>query len=235
VNGEIQVKECCKRVWLACAIDSEGSIQVWRQSSSAVSTRAYGIRVVVNNSDEAYVARVLEILSSMGISNWKTSRRTSKIGTKDVCEIKIAELNSIIKVLTEVSEYMVSKKAFCDNALALALLRRANRDEHGERAPWTDAECALAEEIRAKFMPASFAYGETLTSAPCAARAIPSEASGSAISTDEPLETRTTSSTSSNWSHECPAASCEVEDIARSSAKAESRDKKLCEDIARQA
>ena len=34
MNGEIQVRECCERVWLACAIDSEGSIQVWRQPNS---------------------------------------------------------------------------------------------------------------------------------------------------------------------------------------------------------
>jgi hypothetical protein len=177
---------------------------------------------VINNSDDLYNERVFEILRSIGVSNWKTSRRTSKIGTKDVVEIKIAELDSIITVLRFVGEHLTTKKAFADKALALALLRRANRDEHGERAPWTDEECDLSMAIRAEFMPNSLAYGETLTSASRVARAIPSEASGSASSTEEPLETRTTSSTSSNWSHECPATLDRVEDIARSSAKAES-------------
>lgn len=226
------MKECCNRVWLACAIDSEGSIQVWRQSSSAVSTRAFGIRVVINNSCDIYNARVFEILSNLGISNWRTSRRTSAIGTKDVCEIKIAELDSIIKVLSAVSEFLTSKKAFGDKALALALLRRANRDEHGDRAPWTDAECALAEEIRAQFMPASLANGETLAGASRALRAIPSEAMGSDQSTMEPLETRGASIASSNRPHECPASVKAEEDIVRSSAKVESWDKEPSEKAA---
>jgi hypothetical protein len=197
-----------------------------------VSTRAYGIRVVVNNSDDLYNARVLEILGGMGISNWTTSRRTSKVGTKDVCEIKVAELDSIIKLLSAVSEHLTAKKAFSEKALALALLRRANRDEHGNRAPWTDAECALAEEIRAQFMPASLAYGETLTSAPRVSRAIPSEVMGSTTSTMDPLETRAASSASSNQPHECPATSQEAEDVVQSFAKAESWDKEPSEEAA---
>jgi hypothetical protein len=226
------VRECCSRVWLACAIDSEGSIQVWRQTSTAVSTRAYGIRVVINNSDDLYNARVFEILNSMGISNWKTSRRTCKVGTKDVCEIKIAELDSIIKVLSAVNEHLVSKKAFGDKALALALLRRANRDENGERAPWTDSECTLAEEIRNQFMPNSLAYGETLASVLNASKAIPSEAMGSTTSTMEPLESRVANSASSNRPHECPATSQEAEDVLRSSRKLESWDKEPSEKAA---
>lgn len=223
------MQECCKRAWLACAIDSEGSVQVWRQSSSAVSTRAYGIRVVINNSDDLYNARVLEILSSIGVSNWKTSRRTSKIGTKDVCEIKVAELDSIIKVLSFVSDELVSKKSFADGALSLALLRRSNRDENGERAPWTDVECLLAEELRSRFMPNSCAYGETYSDR-VAAKAIPSEASGSTKSTEEPLERRAPSSACSNEPHECPASLVD-DDVRRSPVKAGSRDNNPCEDI----
>ena len=112
------MRECCERVWLACAIDSEGSIQVWRQTSMAVSTRAYGIRVVINNSNDAYNARVFEILDNLGIRNWKIARRTSKIGTVDVCEIKVAELDSIIKLLSAVAEHLTAKRDFAEQALA---------------------------------------------------------------------------------------------------------------------
>jgi hypothetical protein len=224
------VQECCKRAWLACAIDSEGSIQVWRQSSSAVSTRAFGIRVVINNSDDAYVARTLEILGSIDVNNWTTARRTSAIGTKDVVEIKIGELNSIIKVLEFVVDDLTVKKGFAEGALALAFMRRSNRDEHGERAPWTDVECEFAEQLRKKFMPNSCAYGETLPA--CEPRVIPSEASGSASrSTEEPLERRGASSTSSNRPHECPASQVD-DDVRRSSGKPESQDNNPGEDIA---
>lgn len=225
------MRECCERAWLACAIDSEGSIQVWRQTSSAVSTRAYGIRVVINNSDDSYVARVLDILHNFGVNNWKTSRRTSSIGTKDVCEIKIAELQSVIKVLSEVMEFLTTKRDFAEAALSLALMRKQSRNLFGERAQWTDAECDFAESIRSKFMPNSRAYGEALPTA-LESRVIPSEALGSVKSTKEPLETRTTSNASSNWSQECPATEMSVEDIVQTSRKLESRDKELGEDIA---
>jgi len=226
------VRECCKRAWLACAIDSEGSVQVWRQASSAVSTRAFGIRVVINNSDDSYVARVLEILSSIGVNNWKTSRRTSLIGTKDVVEVKVGELDSIIKVLQFVLADLTTKRDFAEAALALALMRRSNRDENGERAPWTDVECAFAESIRSKFMPNSRANGETLTSVG-AGRAIPSEASGSADSTEEPLETRGATSAASTLPQERPAAltKVRVEDVVRSFEKSERQDKEPAESI----
>lgn len=75
------------------------------------------------------------------------------------------------------------------------------------------------------------AYGETLASQ-MASKAIPSEASGStAECTEEPLERRGASSTSSNHPHECPATLW-VEDVRRSSEKSESRDNNLGEDIA---
>lgn len=224
------MRECCERAWLACSIDSEGSVQVWRQSSTAVSTRAYGLRVVINNSDDAYISRVLGILSNIGVSNWKTSRRTSAIGTKDVCEVKVAELDSIIKVLSTTIEFLTSKRDFAEAALSLALMRKQSRNLYGQRAQWTDIECNLAESIRSKFMPNSLAYGETLPTS-SKSRAIPSEALGSTTSTKEPLETRATSSACSNSPHECPAAMAIAEDIVQNSRKLESRDKELGEDI----
>lgn len=228
------MRDCCERAWLACAIDSEGSVQVWRQTSAAVSTRAYGIRVVVNNSDDVYNARVFEILNKLGVRNWKVSRRTSKIGTKLVCEIKVAELESIIKLLSSVMKYMTSKKDFAEQALALALMRKHNKSVNGGRAPWTDAECDFAENIRRQFMPNSRANGETET---IRSSAIPCQAEGNAISTSEGVETRTPSSISSNESHECPAPQQHLtvvggEDIVRSTGKPVSGDKDLHEDIA---
>lgn len=76
-----------------------------------------------------------------------------------------------------------------------------------------------------------FAYGEAHT-APFESRVIPSEASGNALSTEEPLESRATSSISSNSPHECPATVWTVEDVLRSSRKLESWDKEPSEDIA---
>lgn len=205
---------------------------MWRQSSTAVSTRAYGIRVVVNNSDDLYIERVLSILSNLGVSNWKTSRRTSLIGIKDVCEIKVAELDSIVKVLSATIEFMTSKKSFAEAALALALMRKQSREDHGQRAPWTDEECAFAERIRSKFMPNSLANGELLADrGNSMLKTIPCQAPRSANSTGEGVETTFPSSTCSNGTHECPAPLV-GEDIVRSSRKLESWDKEPSEDIA---
>jgi hypothetical protein len=195
-----------------------------------VSTRAFGVRVIINNSDDAYVSRVLGILSSIGVNNWKIARRTSVIGTKDVVEVKIGELDSIITLLKFVVDELVVKREFAEASLALALMRRSNRDANGERTPWTDAECAFAQEIRSRFMPNSCANGEARSSVR-AERVIPSEASGSAIGTEEPLETRGATSAASNLPHERPATPNGVEDVVRASEESERQDKEPAGDI----
>lgn len=60
---------------------------------------------------------------------------------------------------------------------------------------------------------------------------IPSEASRSVPSIEEPLESRAPSNASSNEPHECPAP-LEGDDVLRSSRKLESWDKAPSEDIA---
>ena len=73
------------------------------------------------------------------------------------------------------------------------------------------------------------AYGE-IYGGHVAAMTIPSEASGSTKSTEEPLERRAPSSACSNEPHECPASLVD-DDVRRSPVKAGSRDNNPCEDI----
>lgn len=94
-----------------------------------------------------------------------------------------------------------------------------------ERLDWLDL---LVQE--AKRLDSSRANGEIETG-DSALSTIPSEASGSVISTEEPLESRAPSNASSNEPQECPAPLV-GDDVLRSSGKPESWDKAPSEDIA---
>lgn len=221
-----------KIAWLACAIDSEGTIQVTKQRSVNMPTSAYSLCVMIYNADEAYLSQCLSFLADVGVSvSWVSSRRTSKISKKNVGEIRIQGLEDVIAVLQKTIPFLTTKKAFASAVLGLAILREQSREARGARASWTESEMGLAEYIRKTFMPYSkCANGETETGE-VVLSAIPSEALGSETSTKEPLETRPASIASGNLAQECPASHRD-EDIVRSSGKPESGDKEPRADIA---
>lgn len=206
-----------KKVWLACAIDSEGTIQVAKQRSVGMSTSAYGLRVIIYNSDAAYIDQTLAFLTAIGVeANYNPSRRTSKIGKKLVTEIRVQSLDGVIALLKAVIPFLTMKKAIAVAVLGLALMRKRSR-AHGERAPWTVEELEQAEYIRKTFMLCSRANGEALPASEL--RVIPSEASGSETGTEELLETRRILHREQIF-HERPAPQV-GDDIVRTSAKAE--------------
>jgi len=222
MNGGIRVRTCCEKVWLACVLDSEGSVQVWEQASINMPTRAHGIRVMLYNTDEAYVSECLRILSKWGVEPRVTRRRTSKVGKKIVAEMHIQVLNDVITVLENIIPHLFVKKNFAIAALGLAISRKTSRGLQGIHAPWTDDQVRLAQQIRKTYMPyRKRANGETLATK---LQAIPCQAEGSADSTSEGVETRQANSTSSNLAHECPASLVD-EDIVQSSKKFEQGDK----------
>jgi hypothetical protein len=148
----------------------------------------------------------------------------------------------MINLLERVIDHLVIKRSFAASLLEILYSRR----ESGKNSKWTVQQLSMVTSAREKFMPKRLrAYGETRLSNmenirtssssvifdEISARAIPSEALGSTTSTKEPLETRTTSSACSNWSHECPASDTD-EDIVQNSRKLESWDKEPSEDIA---
>lgn len=207
-----------KKAWLACAIDSEGTIQVAKQRSVGLQTFAYGLRVIIYNSDAVYIDQTLSFLAAIGVeANYNPSRRTSKIGKKLVTEIRVQSLDSVIVLLKAVIPFLTAKKAIATAVLGLALMRKHSRAA-GERARWTDEEIDQAEYIRKTFMLYSRANGEALPASEL--RVIPSEASGSETGTEEPLETTAASIASSNRPQECPAPSRKQgDDIVRTPAK----------------
>lgn len=222
---------CCEKAWLACAIDSEGSIQVWRQSSKNMKTQAFGMRIMIYNACPLYVERCTEILHNLGVEWVTTSRMTSKCGTKPVTTVKVQRTEDVANVLNKIAPYMTTKRAMAYAVHSLAKFRVINCRRNGQRTPWTEQELVLAESIREDFMPASKrANGEALPDEDL--RVIPCQAEGSVKSTSEGVETRDASNASSNRPHECPAA-FKVEDIVQASGKPESGDKELHEDIAR--
>jgi len=224
------VQECCNKVWLACAIDSEGSIQVQRQTRSAKgnnSGNSYLVRVAVYNTNSAYLKKVEEALGSLGVKSRRVDH-TSSPRKKTLIGITVTTIDDNIKLLTAVIDQLVVKREIAEGALALILMRKASIAVGNMVTPWTPMEQAFAEQLRSKFMPNSRAYGGILTAVKL--RTIPSEASGSIVGTEEPLEHTATSNASSNWPQECPASQWD-EDVCRSSGEPESGDNNLREDI----
>lgn len=206
---------------MACAIDSEGSIQVTTRASKNMPTRAHSLRVMIYNSDKSYVDQVCNILTSWDIQFVDKSRMTSKVGTLEVTSVIVQRMQSVKILLDKVIPYMTSKRGAAEAMLALAENRIVHLGRH-KRAPWTAHQLRLVEQFRRDFMPKSFANGETLPSE--SSRAIPCQAEGSVKSTSEGVETRGKSTASNNFLHECPAAFDKVEDIVRSSEKSEKTD-----------
>lgn len=230
--------------WLACAFDSEGSLAISPKEKNGYWT----VRPIgeINNSDAAYIEEATRILDKIGCSYSVYTRRTGPLSTKDINILNFRTQNGVLKVLIEMYPYLIIKKAF-----ALSVIGLFGNHEFG--VGWNDDEVLMAAAIRQVYMPRStHGNGETLTSFEDALeqvswahelgrevlRAIPSEASGSMSSTEEPLESRPTSSASSNSAHECPASQQHLrvaggEDVLRSSEKSERGDKELRKDIAR--
>lgn len=225
------MQECCSKAWLACAIDSEGSIQVQRQHRFVKGIKngnSYMVRVAVYNTNSAYLSKVEEALRSIGVKNRRVTHGFNPRNGKTVIGITVTTTEGNIKLLTAVMDQLVAKREFAEGALALLMMRKANIASCVGVISWTEAERVFAEHLRSKFMPNSRAYGGTLTAIKL--RAIPSEASGSIVSTEEPLEHTATSNASSNWPQECPASHVD-EDVCRSSGEPESGDNNLREDI----
>jgi hypothetical protein len=183
-------------------------------------TEAYGMKVLIYNSDESYAVRCMDILDELHVSYRQTARFTSKIGTKEVFEIHIQALDGVLALLDKIIPYLTAKREFAMAVYTLGSLRMRDRREIGLRAPWTEEQKALAREIRRTYMPyRKRANGETETVRPSA---IPCQASGSVKSTEEGVETRSVSSASDNPTHECPA-SLRDDEIVRSTEKSVKR------------
>jgi len=226
------VRNCCKQAWLGAMVTAEGTIQVWKQASKNMPTKAFGMRVMIYNTDAELIRTCEEILTSWGVSYSLNSRMTSKVGTKLITEIHVQALASVITLLEHIEMYLMGKREFALNVLQLANSRKESRMLGGIRTPWTAEQIAFALQIRENHMPyRKRANGETLTGSNTVLKAIPCQAKGSVISTLEGVETRSLNNVSNNTIHECPASSVEDEEIVRSSEKSEQEDKEPLKDI----
>lgn len=218
--------------WMACALDSEGNLCVSRDNVRKGRATSYCPVISIYNSDEEYIKRCVRILESWGVHSRVQPIRKLLPKHKQTYGVHIGRLEDIITVLGTLLPYLTAKRAFAIDMLAFAIKRLAvTKVTLHNSTRWPEQHLQMAQEIRRKHMPRSkLAYGE-IQSSVGAERTIPSEASGSAIGTEEPLERRTTSSTCSNSSHECPASLVD-DDVRRYSEESERGDNKLRKDIA---
>jgi uncharacterized protein YqgV (UPF0045/DUF77 family) len=202
---------------------------MWKQASRNMVTKAYGMKVMIYNTDSDYIAECFRILDKWGIQYRVTRRLTSKIGTKMITEIHTQALDSVLKVLMNIHEHLFAKQKAAIAMLGLALSRKASRDALGIRAPWTDDQIQAAKAFRRAYMPyRKRANGETL---PGELEVIPCQALGSVKGTKVDVETTGMTNTTNNYLHELPATPDGVEDIVQSSEKSERGDKEPLKNI----
>lgn len=249
------MQEIAKRAWMACAIDSEGSLalgMVGKRRKYGNGRYFYHPSAIVGicNSEYRYIRRVVGILKSWKIpyhiARMKRNPNNKSLQkVRTVYWVRVSAHQAICDLLKRVIPYLCIKQEFALAISGLLAWRLETLRSRGRSYPWTEDQIALTTAIRKTFMPRSRrAYGEALTSdledrmaineaiksAQKALRVIPCQAEGSADSTSEGVETRDPSSTSSNGPHERPAPQ-EGEDIVQSSEKSEREDKELPKDI----
>lgn len=195
-----------RKVWLAAVMDAEGSFVVFPKHYKGKQCRSYGFKVSCFNTDERFVDFFVDCCEAIGAKAWKSSRTRRKHLWKTEHTAHVSDLDSLVTLLEAILPYLVIKRDIAREILYIAKERWHHVKNWGKVSRWTPEQTAFAADIRDRLMPKSVvekrtANGETLTRK---ARAIPSEASGSTSSTEEPLETTRTSSASSNSAHECP-------------------------------
>jgi hypothetical protein len=233
------VYENWEMAWLACAMDSEGSLCVSLKVKDGAKLYLRPI-IEINNTSRAYIQRCCDLLDNLGIDSYSVYERfPSFSATKSVHILNIRGQKSVVTLLSAVSPYLIIKQDFAYAIIGLF-------GDHKLNSGWSEKEIAAAIAVRTVYMPRSIhGNGEVETTREDAlklvaefkalgftrASVIPSEALGSVCSTREPLESRAMSNADNKSLHECPATAMTVEDVLRSSRKLESWDKEPSEDI----
>jgi hypothetical protein len=237
----------CELVWLACALDSEGSLGILIIGPTERCVHQHVVaRFVISNTNQDYLLQALEIIEGLGIRWWAHERK--KFTSKPLYDIGIGSMEGIFEVLKKITPHLIVKHDFAVAIIGL-LSRHMRRINSMSKRSWNGDDIDTAKAIRRRFMPNSkcanegpltdsirgreayllekaIAAGEEVLSATT------SEASGSAISTEELLETRSDRSATDDPTHERPASHVD-EEIVRSGGDTGGEDKEPRQDITR--
>lgn len=100
------------KAWLACAIDSEGSIAIGKGHKTI-----YVPTITLSNTHQEYMARAEELINRVtGNSYTGTTRKSPE--HKIVHRISVSSFPRVIALLKEITPYLIAKKNRAENLLA---------------------------------------------------------------------------------------------------------------------
>lgn len=139
----------CDLAWLACAVDSEGSINMGLTIRKGRSL--YNPAVQVCNTDPAYIVKVITVLEQLGVTfhmRCYDPAESGKLGKKDVWYVLIHRLTCLETLLTQLLPYFVSKTAKAKLLLRWIHLRIPKLNKPNELRVYTTEDTELAEQLR---------------------------------------------------------------------------------------
>lgn len=125
--------------WLACALDSEGSVGLMHRSDP--NRKKFDCFFEICNTDAAYIVKCIEILDKLGCTYYIGQAWRPK-ATKYLFEIRIQALHTLAKVLHQLIPYLIVKKAKAQLVLKFVLLRLKKLEENG-KAKYDESEDML--------------------------------------------------------------------------------------------
>jgi hypothetical protein len=185
------VRENWARSWVACAIDSEGSLTLartnfydaakGRKKKWGTPEGTYVPYTNIYNTDMRYINHCFEIIKSWGVDccvRQLSKQPKKKASYKTGYGVIVCGLEPVSTLLSIVLPYMVIKGDFASSLISLCAYRMSEvrREGNNSKTPWSAEAVCMAKEIRERFMPRrNRANGETLLSVG-AERAIPCQA-----------------------------------------------------------
>jgi hypothetical protein len=130
------MSDCVNRTWLACAIDSEGSIYIRRSNNTMMPC----VRLV--NSNKQFIEKARAIIGS-GCHFYTVEPSSTNTNTRTLFEIQVFSLKEVKKVLDLILPFLVVKKDRAELCLEFV-----NARLDGHYLPYTEREYLIYEEIK---------------------------------------------------------------------------------------
>ena len=151
-NQQVKTDRDCDLAYLAGALDGEGCFTVARKADVRYKKwgYAYSPAIYFTNTNEAFIARVCEILDGQNVHGHIVARKQPGGINKDYYVVTVGRLADIKTLLDVLSPWLVAKKGQAQLLYRFVSGRLAkNAEKWKSQNPYTEEEISLVQQIRA--------------------------------------------------------------------------------------
>lgn len=106
-----------ERAYIACAIDTEGSIVLDPRTTNGITTH-YASCITIANTEKAFLKRIKEILGFGNIHTYKFNKSRQK-HFKNIHTLLISRKNTLIDLLEQIIPYLIIKREQAKHLLSI--------------------------------------------------------------------------------------------------------------------